>query len=153
MPRRTIAPSAKRREEKPMQWIAYALVSVALWGGWAFFGKLSLRHASWAQVSFTYGVVTVLLFGALLLAPARRSFAGANGWALAGSALCGAFGLATFYLALDRGKASAVVPLISVYPLITTVLAVAFLNETLTTLQMVGVACALGGVVLISVGS
>ena len=76
-----------------MQWIAYALVSVALWGGWAFFGKLSLRHASWVQVSFTYGVVTVLLFGALLLAPARRSFAGANGWALAGSALCGAFGL------------------------------------------------------------
>ena len=38
-----------------MQWIAYALVSVALWGGWAFFGKLSLRHASWVQVSFTYG--------------------------------------------------------------------------------------------------
>ncbi len=90
---------------------------------------------------------------AVHLAPARRSFAGANGWALAGSALCGALGLATFYLALDRGKASAVVPLISVYPLITTVLAVAFLNETLTTLQMVGVGCALGGVVLISVGS
>jgi len=55
--------------------------------------------------------------------------------------------------AFRSGKASAVVPLISVYPLITTVLAVAFLNETLTTLQMVGIACALGGVVLISAGS
>ena len=136
-----------------MLWIVYALVSVALWGGWAFFGKLSLRHSSWVQVSFTYGIVTVLLFGALLLAPARRSFAGANGWALAGSALCGALGLATFYLALDRGKASTVVPFISVYPLITTALAVAFLNETLTALQMVGIGCAIGGVVLISAGS
>jgi bacterial/archaeal transporter family protein len=136
-----------------MQWIAYALVSVALWGGWAFFGKLSLRHASWAQVSFVYGAITVLLFGALLLGPARRSFSGANGWALAASGLCGALGLATFYLALDRGKASAVVPLISIYPLITAALAVVFLNETLTALQMAGVGCALGGVVLIGLGS
>jgi uncharacterized membrane protein len=57
-----------------------------------------------------------------------------------------------FYLALDHGKASVVVPIVSVYPLITAILAVAFLSESLTTLQAVGIACALGGVVLIGIG-
>src|SRR5438552_756666 len=136
-----------------MQWIAYTLVSVAFWGGWAFFGKLSLRHASWAQVSIVYAAITVLLFGALLAGPFRRGFAGASGWALAGSGVCGAAGLATFYLALERGKASAVVPLVSVYPLITTALAVAFLDESVTALQGAGIGLAVAGVVLIGIGA
>lgn len=136
-----------------MQWIAYTLAAVVLFGAWAFFGKLSLRHASWAQVSLVYGAALVVLFGALLAGPARRSFAGANWWALAGSGVSGALGIAAFYLALERGKASAVVPVVSVYPLITAALAVAFLGETLTALQMVGIGLALGGVVLVGLGS
>jgi len=125
---------------------------VALWGGWAFFGKLALRHSSWAQVSFTYGLAVAVVSGALFLGSSRRSFAGSGGWALGVGGLCGALGTVAFYLALERGKASAVVPLVSVYPLITTALAVAFLSEAITALQAIGVACALGGVVLIGLG-
>ena len=136
-----------------MQWIGYALVSVVLWGGWAFFGKVSLRHASWAQVSFVYGAIATALFGVLLLGPARRGFGGTNGWALAASGLCGAVGLATFYLALDRGKASAVVPMISAYPMITAALALAFLGESIGTAQLVGICLVIGGVILIGAGS
>jgi transporter family protein len=132
-----------------MQWIPYALVSAAGFAGWAFFGKIALRHATWTQVGLVYGTATVFLFGALLLGREGWSFAGANGGALAASAVCGALGLLGFYLALDHGKASVVVPLVSVYPLITAVLAIAFLNESLTALQAIGVACTLGGVVLI----
>jgi transporter family protein len=132
-----------------MQWIPYALVSAAGFAGWAFFGKLALRHATWTQVGLVYGIATVILFGALLLGRVNRSFAGTNGWALAASAVCGALGLLGFYLALDHGKASVVVPFVSVYPLITAVLAIAFLNESLTALQAIGVVCTLGGVVLI----
>jgi hypothetical protein len=40
-----------------MDWMPYALTSVALWGGWACFGKLSLRHADWRHVNFIYGAV------------------------------------------------------------------------------------------------
>ncbi len=72
--------------------------------------------------------------------------------ALAGSGICGALGLVTFYLALERGMASVVVPLISVYPVITTALAIAFLHERLTSLQAAGVGCAVLGVALISLG-
>lgn len=133
-----------------MQWIVYALISVLFWGGWAFFGKLALRHADWAEVSFVYGVVTVLLFGIVLAMPGRQSFAWTHAWPLAATAGCGALGLITFYLALDRGKASSVVPLISVYPLITAALAVVFLDERLSALQLAGIGCAILGVALIS---
>lgn len=132
-----------------MQWLIYAVGAALGFAGWAFFGKLALRHATWAQVGLIYGAVTVLLFAALLLGPVRQGFAASSAWPLAASGVSGAAGLVAFYLALDRGNASIIVPLVSVYPLITAVLAVAFLNESLSSLQLVGVGCALAGVVMI----
>ncbi len=58
------------------------------------------------------------------------------------SALCGALGLLTFYLALDRGSASLAVPVIGFYPAVVAVLSVAFLDEKLSGLQVLGVALA-----------
>jgi uncharacterized membrane protein len=136
-----------------MQWIVYSLASAALWGGWAFFGKLSLRHAGWVEVSFVYSAAAVILFGALLLGRARVGFGGAHVWALVASGVCGALGLVTFYVALDRGSASTVVPLIGAYPIVTAALAIVFLGESLTPIQIGGVICAVGGVVLIGAGS
>jgi len=65
------------------------------------------------------------------------------------SALCGALGLLTFYLALDRGSASLAVPVIGFYPAVVAVHSVAFLDEKLSGLQVLGVALAVSGVALI----
>lgn len=132
-----------------MQWIPYALGAAVGFGLWAFFGKLALRDANWMQVGLTYAVAAAALFAVVLLSSAKRSFAGTNGWTLAASSVSGAVGLWLFYLALDRGKASVVVPMANVYPAIATVLAVAFLGERLTVVQVVGIALAVGGVMLI----
>ena len=67
--------------------------------------------------------------------------------------MCGALGLATFYLALERGKASAVVPMISAYPIVTVALALVLLGESLGATQIVGVALVIGGVILVGAGS
>jgi transporter family protein len=127
----------------------YALGAALGFGLWAFFGKLALRHANWMQVGLTYAVAAAVLFAIVLLSSGKRSFAETNGWTLAASSVSGAVGLWFFYLALDRGKASVVVPMASVYPAIAAVLAVAFLGERLTTLQAAGIVLAIGGVVLI----
>jgi len=132
-----------------VQWIPYALGAALGFGLWAFFGKLALRDANWMQVGLTYAGAAVVLFAVVLLSSARRSFAGTNGWTLAASSIFGAVGLWSFYLALDRGKASSVVPMANVYPAIAAILAVAFLGERLTALQVVGIALAVGGVMLI----
>ena len=65
------------------------------------------------------------------------------------SAACGALGLLTFYLALDRGSASLAVPVIGFYPAVVAVASVLFLGEKLSALQVVGVALAVAGVALI----
>jgi bacterial/archaeal transporter family protein len=135
-----------------MQWIPYTLVAAAGFGAWAFLGKLALRHATWTQAGLAYALASVVLFAVILLRQTGRSFAGTNGWTITASAVSGAVGLVAFYLALDHGKASVVVPIVSVYPLITAVLALTFLGESLTVLQGVGIVCALGGVVLIGLG-
>ena len=70
-------------------------------------------------------------------------------WVGAVSAVCGALGLLTFYLALDRGNASLAVPVIGFYPAVVAVLSVAFLDEKLSGLQVLGVALAVSGVALI----
>jgi len=134
-----------------VQWIPYTLGAALGFGLWAFFGKVSLRHATSTQVGLTYAVAAVLLFTVVLLSSAKRSFAGTNGWALAASSVSGALGLLMFYLALDRGKASVVVPAVNVYPVIAAGLAIVFLNERLSALQVTGVGLALVGVVLIGI--
>ena len=136
-----------------MQWIPYALGAVVGFGLWAFFGKLALRDANWMQVGLTYALAAAALFAVVLVSSAKRSFVGTNGWTLAASSILGAIGLWFFYLALDRGKASVVVPMVSVYPALAAVLAVAFLDERLTGLQVVGIVLAIGGVMLIGLAS
>jgi bacterial/archaeal transporter family protein len=135
-----------------MGWVPYTIVAAAGFGAWAFLGKLALRHATWAQVGLAYALASTILFAAIQFSRTGQNFAGVNGWTLTGSAVCGAVGLVAFYIALDHGKASVVVPIVSVYPLITAVLALAFLGESVTALQAVGIGCALGGVILIGVG-
>jgi transporter family protein len=134
-----------------VQWIPYALAAALGFALWAFFGKVSLRHATSTQVGLTYAVAAAVLFAVVLLGSARRTFAGTSGWALAASSVSGAVGLLMFYLALDRGKASVVVPVVSVYPVIAAGLAIAFLDERLTALQLTGVGLAVTGVVLVGI--
>jgi len=62
---------------------------------------------------------------------------------------------AGFLLAAMRsgGKASIVMPLTAMYPLVVVLLAPAILHESITPLQGVGVACALVSVLLLSTES
>ena len=67
-------------------------------------------------------------------------------------AICGGTGLVTFYIALQRGNASAVVPMIGIYPAIVALLSVAFLGERLSLIQYAGIVLAVTGVMLIGAG-
>jgi transporter family protein len=137
-----------------MVWLTYGLVSVFLWGGWGFASKLALRHVHWVWVSLFYGIGILIVFGGLLFAlKGRDTSVSWNGlWTGALVGVFGTAGLVTFYLALDRGKASVVIPLIGIYPIITAVLSVLFLNERLTAVQVAGIGLAAVAVVLISLG-
>ena len=136
-----------------MSWLTYALTTVVLWTGWSFIGVLALRTVSAGQATLVFGISTIVV-GAVSLAVGGRDASWApSGLALAVvSGICGSVGMATFYLALDHGKASSVVPVIGVYPAFVALLAVAFLSESLSAVQALGVALAVTGVVLVGTG-
>ena len=137
-----------------MTWLALALLTVVLWAGWSFLGKVGLKTAAPLQGTILFGVASVVI-GAVALALSQRgaSWSPANLWVTAVSGTLGGLGLVTFYLALERGKASQVAPVIGIYPAIVALLSVVFLSERLTALQGVGVGLAIIGVVLVGVAA
>lgn len=69
------------------------------------------------------------------------------------SAVMVVLGSLLLYYALNKGRASIVVPLSSIGPAITTVLAVLFLGEHLSINQIIGIVLVILGVILISINS
>jgi uncharacterized membrane protein len=136
-----------------MSWLLYALMTIALWAVWAFLGKISLRTIEPVQATLLFGLASLLVAGAGLAAGQKVSSWTSSG-ATVGvvSAVCGAAGLLTFSLALGRGKASLVTPLVRIYPAVVVILSVAFLSERLTSVRIAGVLLALIGVVLVGTG-
>ena len=133
-----------------MGWLFYSLTTVVLFALWSVLGKVALRTATPVQTTILYGVAAALV-AVVAIGFGQRT----AGWSVSVlwvgvlSALCGALGLLTFYLALDRGSASLAVPVIGFYPAVVAVLSVAFLGEKLSALQIVGVVLAVSGVALI----
>jgi uncharacterized membrane protein len=136
-----------------MNWVVYSLATVVLWAFWGLLGKIALRTVGWVQASLFFGVGTLVIYGAILGVRSREAtWAPADLLVPLATGFVGALGLASFYLALERGKASVVVPIIGLYPVLTAVLSVLLLHERLAPLQIAGVALAAAAVVLISIG-
>ena len=134
-----------------MSWLTYALATVVLWTLWSFLGVIALKDVAPPVATLVFGIAVVIVGAAsLALGDSRSTPSGVGIAAISGA--CGALGMATFYLALDHGKASSVVPVIGVYPALVALLAVAVRSESLSAVQALGVALAVTGVVLVGTG-
>ena len=134
-------------------WFGYTLITVALWAGWSFIGKIALDHTTSVQATIVFGVVTAVVgVIAVLLGQRTTSWSPGSLWIAVLSAASGGAGLITYYLALQQGKASVVVPVVGLYPAIVALLSVAFLGEKLSVVQYVGVLFVATGAVLLGAG-
>ena len=135
-----------------MNWLAFSLIAVGLWGLWGFLSKvatLQLPAGAVYLMSIT-GHLAVVGFlaatGGLAIPWQPAGLAAALG-----AGLCMAFGLLYFLKALSAGgTASLVVPLTALYPMVTVVLSWLVLHEDFTLRRLAGVALALAAVWLLS---
>jgi bacterial/archaeal transporter family protein len=132
-------------------WLFYALLALILWGLWGAFSKVASAHLpSW--FIFLVELLVYLVVGgfvwALLRTPVVWTFPGLAAAVAAG--LCGGWALFFFLKALSSGPAAVVVPLTSLYPVITVVLGITFLQESLTVRHLAGIILAVGAVWLLS---
>jgi transporter family protein len=134
-------------------WLLFAMLSLIFWGVTGVTQKLSTNCISsersflwfcWAMVALSLAVLVI-----------ERPHSGLERVvvlsAIAGGALNG-LGAWTSFRALESGgKASIVISLISLYPLLTVVLAVLFLHERLTWTQSIGAVVAIAAAILLSI--
>ena len=137
------------------RWLLYTLLTMLLWGGWGVLSKpLSSIVSSWQMLAFsTLGVLPVI--GVLVASRQLRS--GGNPsrgfWLAFGSGLLASAGNVAYFQALAMGgKAAAVTPLTSLYPLVTIVLALVFLRERLNAIQGLGIVLSLAALYCFSGG-
>jgi drug/metabolite transporter (DMT)-like permease len=136
------------------KWLAYSLLAGLCWGLWGILSKLlEAAHLTTYQIQILF---TLGLIPPAALAGMSKGFrTGKNdtrgfAWGVAAGFL-GGLGNIAFYEALGRGgKASVVVPLTSLYPLVTLAVAWPLLAERLNRIQMAGVAVSIAAVVLLS---
>ncbi len=136
-------------------WLFYSLLAIVFWGVWGIVSKAATNHLPppadlHLQVVSTLGVVPIALL--LVASPNFRKHPGSvRRGALFGflTGICGSVGNLCFFSSLERGgEVSTVLPLTSVYPLVTVVLAVLILRERLNRWQVLGMAVALASLFL-----
>ncbi len=138
------------------RWFLLTVVAVLCWGVWAVLSKLigDSVTAAQSQALSTVGLLPVMLAlgrSKKLTAAGNRRRGAINSF-LAGALTCA--GNVAYYHALNLGgKAATVVPLTALYPLVTIVLAVAFLRERLNPIQLAGIALSLVAIGLFNVAS
>lgn len=132
---------------------ALAASTVAAWGLFGLFAKLAVERIDqqviiWGSLVVCPAVFLVYMVASGQLVPINLHASGITFGLLAG--LGGCVGTILFYQLLAREPASLVVPMTSLYPALTVVLAAAFLHEELAATRIVGIIFALTAVFLLS---
>ncbi|MCP5109834.1 MAG: EamA family transporter [bacterium] len=133
-------------------WVFFSLLVVILWGVVGLFQKLSTNYVS-AEAAFVW-----LSVGYFLLLPAMFYYAGLElpletipAWlGVAAGTANGLGALALFAAMRSGGKASIVVPLTALYPLVTVLLAPVLFNEALTLRGVAGAVLSVVAIILLS---
>ena len=134
-------------------WLWLSILTVFLWGGWGIQSRIAVDRISvWMnQFLFPLGFLPVMLW--LLFSKRVRSerFSGKGFFYAFITGVLGGTGNIALYLALSRGgKASVVVPLVGMAPLVTVLMAWRILDEHPTRQQIAGIVLAVIAGVLLS---
>jgi transporter family protein len=150
------APASENAASRFPAWLWLSILTMALWGAWGIQSKLVLETLTPLanQIVFVVGLVPLVIW-CLVAQPrlsatlSRERRPGAVYAFLTGT--LGAVGNIAFFVALGKGgPASIVVPLTSLFPLVTVLLAAVWLRERIGGAQIVGLGFALVAIVLLS---
>jgi transporter family protein len=134
------------------KWLRYCFLSILFFGAWGLVSKAAIDVVSpfQGQILFSIGLLPLGIIAALSRdIGTTDKLRGAGYGFLTG--IFGSLGNIAFFEALSQGgKASTVVPVTAMYPLVTVIGAFLLLKEKLNTVQLCGVGLALGALVMFS---
>jgi len=133
-------------------WLLFALITLVFWGITGVTQKLSTNAIS-TELSFLWFALAFIPIALVVLLVAPLDWhvrPGVFGLAAVGGALNGLGAMTSFKALESGGKASIVIPLCYLYPLVTIFLALIFLRERVTRVETLGVILAIIAAVLLS---
>lgn len=133
-------------------WMWFAAIALVFWGITGITQKLATNRIS-STASFVWFAYAMIVIAAALVTVVSVHWhlsAGIAVAAIAGGTLNGLGALTSFTALESGGKASVVISLISLYPIVTVILAVTILHEHITLAQGIGVALAVVAAILLS---
>ncbi len=140
-----------------MRSLSFALVTMVFFGVAPLLEKAGLKGLGTFQAlavrSWAVGLVSLIFLAwrgdlvALGKAEPRFLFL-----VILGGLCAGFLGQATYYIALRTGEASRVVPVVAAFPLVTSLLGIVFLRESLTFVKVLGILLTTVGILLLRLG-
>lgn len=133
------------------EWVLYSIIAIIIWGFWSFFNKMAADRIDprIAVVFYAIGVFAVGLIMAGYFKFKLKYNTGSIYGLLAG--ICACAGGIFFLMALNKGKASLVVPFTALYPVITVILSFIILKERVSIINLIGIVIAIVAGILIAV--
>lgn len=132
--------------------ILLVLGNILFWGFWGFFSKLAVSkigfHAGLFYSVTLFTFIAVYLFLTHQLFPLKFGTNGIIFALLAG--LSGGTATILLYLLLEKHPAGLVVAITALYPIITLILSMVFLKESLTLQQTLGFVLAMAALILLN---
>ncbi|MCD6081480.1 EamA family transporter [candidate division WOR-3 bacterium] len=130
-------------------WFIFGLFALILWGVWGFLPKLATRYIEPRSVLVfqTIGsiLVTIVILATIDFKPELHT----KGVTLAiVTGIIGTLGTASFLYSIAKGKASIVVTMTALYPIITIILSLLILKESITIKQGIAIILALTAMAL-----
>ena len=133
-------------------WLLFALITLIFWGTTGVTQKLSTNAIS-TELSFLWFVVAFLPIALVIVLAVPLDWhikTRVYCLAVVGGALNGLGALTSFKALESGGKASIVIPLCYLYPLVTIFLALILLHERVTRTEIAGIVLALVAAILLS---
>ena len=136
------------------RWLAYSIITLVLWGFWGVLLKRASEGLEWYQVYVYANSAIMLIIGLLILVYGGRVKPMNLDLSIVIAFLSGVTGTLGYIFLVKSlesgGQASIVIPLTSLYPLLTVLLSVPLLGEGLSVRKGVGVLLAVMAIVLLS---
>lgn len=130
-----------------------SILIILTWGVWGLFSKIASSKIG-GEKAFFYDVFSYFFLTLLIVAIFfRKNLFNVDRSGLIAAFLAGIFsciGGILFFILLNKKDASTVIPLTALYPLITVILALIFLKESLTVIKIFGIIFALFGLLLLN---
>jgi len=135
-----------------INWLLLSIITIISWGFVGFFLKLASNYSHWTEI---YIVSNLALFVVSLLIyisqkPAINVGSSGFNYAMIGGIMMSLSAI-TFYLAIQLGKAIIVIPLTSLYPVVTIVLSYLILHEKISLTKGFGIILAVVALVLVAI--